>query len=363
MTKHIILCFDGTWNTPDANPIDGDRSTNVFKLYEAIAEKNDNEIIQLKWYESGVGTEWYNKIRGGAFGVGLSEKIQSGYAHLAEVYEDGDRIFIYGFSRGAYCARSLVGMIRNAGLLRREHVDRTRDAYRLYRTRDRGPDEENARIFRRQYARDVQIQLLGVWDTVGALGIPVESFDRFNKAYYEFHDTELSSIVKNAFHAVAIDEHRKCYQPTLWNPANKMEQRVEQVWFCGAHADVGGGYPEAVFSNIALHWMMERSRECGLAFKPINISEFVPNVLPCADSYKEFLAGAYSCFTPRYLRKIGATVYGCESIHESVCRKLAADRHYRPQNEVDMFLTGTFIPVGRLAPGENEEKCDLLQQA
>jgi uncharacterized protein (DUF2235 family) len=154
MTKKIVLSFDGTWNTPDQNIDDGDESTNVWKLHDAILPVDGNGAQQDKWYEKGVGTKWYNKLRGGAFGVGLSKKIQEGYQHLVKTFEDGDLIYIFGFSRGAYSARSLVGLIRNAGLLKREHVKRVSEAYSLYRTRDEGADSENARFFRLKYARD-----------------------------------------------------------------------------------------------------------------------------------------------------------------------------------------------------------------
>src|SRR5690606_19075006 len=163
-----------------------------------VAPATADGLAQHKWYEPGVGTRWYDKLAGGAFGVGLSDKIKAGYTHLAQVYEDGDQVYVFGFSRGAYSARSLVGLIRNAGLVHTAGLKKTQlarrvgDAYALYRTRDEGPDAENARYFRREFAREIGIHCLGVWDTVGALGVPVESFAWFNKAFYQFHDTELS---------------------------------------------------------------------------------------------------------------------------------------------------------------------------
>ena len=348
MPKIIALCFDGTWNTPDDDQSDGDGSTNVRKLHDAILPTNADGVQQAKWYATGVGTKWYNKLRGGAMGVGLSTKIQKGYTHLVESWEEGDSICIFGFSRGAYCARSLVGLIRNAGLLRREHVKLVPEAYALYRTRDEGADSETAKFFRGKYAREVPIHLLGVWDTVGALGIPVESFEWFNKAYYQFHDTELSGIVRNAFHAVAVDEHRKNYSATLWNPKQKPNQRVEQVWFSGAHANVGGGYAHTALSDIPLRWMMQKSQTCGIAFDT-NKMPAPPPVHPAiVDSYGEFLHGAYSRLIPRHYRTIGSTVHGVEAIDETVIQRLRDDPDYRPKNAVESYLTGEIRPLGRL---------------
>lgn len=144
-----------------------------------------------------------------------------------------------------------MAFVRNAGLLRREHIGRVSEAYALYRTRDEGADSENARFFRGKYSQEIEIHFLGVWDTVGALGVPVESFDWFNKSYYQFHDTELSGIVKNAFHAIAIDEHRRNYQCTLWDPKGKPNQRIEQTWFSGAHANIGSGYSSDLLSDLS----------------------------------------------------------------------------------------------------------------
>jgi len=350
VAKKIIILFDGTWNTPDTGPdVDGDSSTNVWKLYDAILHKDAEGMMQDKWYEEGVGTKWYNKLRGGAFGVGLSEKIQAGYKHLVKTYEDGDQIFVFGFSRGAYSARSLVGLIRNAGLLKKENIRRVSEAYSLYRTRDEGADTENARFFRGKYSQEVRIHFLGVWDTVGALGVPIESFAWFNKAYYQFHDTTLSGIVANAFHAIAIDEHRKTYRCTLWDPKEKPNQRIEQAWFSGAHANIGGGYANNTLSDIPLRWMMEKARSCGLSLDQSMIPELPHALPPITDSYKNFLGGAYSRFEPRHFRTIGATPFGQELIDTTVVQRSKTDPNYRPKNEVQSNLIGDITPLRRIS--------------
>lgn len=349
MAKKLIISFDGTWNTPDKNPTaDGDSSTNVWKLHTAIQARDPDGVTQHAWYGEGVGTRWYDKLRGGVFGVGLSRNIQDGYRQLANAYEDGDQIYVLGFSRGAYSARSLVGMIRNAGLLLPTHINRVEQAYALYRTRDEGADSENARFFRQRYTRTVPIHFLGVWDTVGALGIPLESFAWFNKAYYGFHDTELSGIVRNAYHAVAIDEHRKSYSATLWDPKEKPNQTLEQVWFSGAHANVGGGYADNPLSDVALRWMAAKAMDCGLALDPSQFPDLPVQLPAITDSYKQFLGGAYSQNEPRYFRSIGATPNGQELLDASVVQRLSSEAEYRPKNPVEPHLIGDFRPIGRI---------------
>ena len=269
--KRLVLSFDGTWNTPDGNgDEDGNTNTNVRRLHEAVLPRDGGGTVQEAWYDRGVGTEWYNRLAGGVAGVGLSRNIRQGYRHLAEHYEDGDEIYVFGFSRGAYTARSLVGLIRNCGILKEPDDMLVHEAYLIYRTRDDGADSEQAKAFRREFARpgNVEIKCLGVWDTVGALGIPVQSFGFFNRHFYEFHDTKLSSTVKNAFQALAIDEHRQEYEATLWSPSERPDQRIEQAWFPGAHSNIGGGYPDDVLADVTLAWMFERARSCGLALDP-----------------------------------------------------------------------------------------------
>jgi uncharacterized protein (DUF2235 family) len=353
MSRKLVVCFDGTWNKPDDKSDGKDSNTNVLRLYASIkgieAKKGkisaaaDGETI--KWYDSGVGTNWYEHIRGGAFGYGLSLNIRQGYKFLIDHYVQGDEIYIFGFSRGAYTARSLVGLIRNSGLLDKaqilkaddpnykswgkpslsdymklepDEVPHIMDAYQLYRNHDGSADTDFAVKFRGSYAhKDVRIKLLGVWDTVGALGIPFKLFESFNADHYKFHDEELSGIVEYAYHAVAIDEHRENYDVTLWKPKQKVSQTMEQVWFVGAHADVGGGYdyPEHPLADATLAWMQEKA---GLAGKGLDIpaSQHVDDAMLVTstptDSYKEFLGGVYRMIKDRHYRTIGGTPFGNE---------------------------------------------------
>jgi uncharacterized protein (DUF2235 family) len=213
----------------------------------------------VKWYDEGVGTKWYDQFIGGAIGAGLEINIIQGYEFLAKHYEAGDDVYVLGFSRGAYTARSLVGMIRNCGLIYPKHLPlRVAMAYGIYRTRGDNVDSITAKLFRSSFSREIKIKFIGVWDTVGALGIPLDVLKDVNMKFYEFHDTKLSNIVENAYHAVAIDEHRQDYMTTLWNPDTAPQQKLEQRWFVGAHCDIGGGYNDRRLSDMTLGWIQQK---------------------------------------------------------------------------------------------------------
>jgi uncharacterized protein (DUF2235 family) len=231
MPTRLILCFDGTRNSPAAKPNDPEaEETNVVRFHESVIDGAlPGGLIQKKWYDAGVGTDWWDKLPSGVAGFGIDQKIQDGYQFLVDNYPDPDlgdyTIYITGFSRGAYTARSLVGMIRNVGLLKPSNAHRVVDAYALYRKRDASADTAEAQDFRSRYSRPVAVTFLGVWDTVGALGIPLPALQWLNAAEYAFHDTELSSIVEIAAHALAIDEHRVHYQVTLWDSVANLVKR------------------------------------------------------------------------------------------------------------------------------------------
>src|SRR5438132_6896723 len=332
--KRIVICFDGTWNKPADEKLPEDRriETNVCRFYESIKENGADGIKQVKWYDEGVGTQWYDKFIGAALGVGLELNIIQGYEFLAKQYENGDEVYVLGFSRGAYTARSLVGMIRNCGLVKNEMLAvRIPMAYGIYRTRDDGPDSATAKWFKSMYSREITIKFLGVWDTVGALGIPLHVLAKFNGKFYEFHDTRLSAIVENAFHAVAVDEHRLDYDVCLWNPDAASGQTLEQGWFMGAHCDVGGGYLDRRLSDMTLRWMQGKASDVGLALTPVQVQ---PNSYMGAftDSYAQFLDGLYAKEHPRHYRSIGATKFGNEVVDDSVQKRRKEDHSYEPQN-------------------------------
>jgi uncharacterized protein (DUF2235 family) len=265
--RRLVICADGTWNRPDDDADDGvDLSTNVLKMARTLRPvargADGTEVSQIAYYHPGVGTgNLLDKAIGGALGRGIDRNIVECYRFLVHNYQPGDELYFFGFSRGAYTVRSLAGLIRNSGLVRLAFEGMIPEAYTLYRDRDpeKHPKAEAARLFRERFAHEVDIACIGVWDTVGALGIPVELFERVNRKY-EFHDVTLSGRVRNAFHAVAIDERREPFAPTLWEQPREDEGRnwLEQAWFAGVHSDVGGGYPDDGLSDVALQWMIER---------------------------------------------------------------------------------------------------------
>ena len=341
MPKNIVMLFDGTWNKP-AEFQQGPASkydTNVRRFYNAIETFTDDGRTQVAFYDFGVGTEWLNTVRGGAFGRGLDEHIRNGYEYLCRNYAPQDKVYVLGFSRGAYSARSLVGMIRNSGVLRELNEERLVEAYELYRKRDRSADTPDAVEFRRKHSHEIEIEFLGVWDTVGALGIPLTVFRELNDERYGFHDTKLSRMVKNAFQALAIDEHREPYKPTfLTHQKDAGDQRVEQVWFAGAHSDVGGGYPSQPLSDPPLRWMQQRAKDCGLNVQvlPASTDEAIKRAECLADahdSYSEFLGGRYAAHNQRYYRPVGREEDGPQKLHWTLKRRVDEAQDYRPDNE------------------------------
>lgn len=263
--RRLVLLFDGTWNKRED-------TTNVWRMRALL--RNDSD--QCLYYDEGVGTQKGEKIGGGVFGTGISSKVLAGYLWLVENYESAsesprglaDEVFIFGFSRGATCARSLVGLLSIVGLLHLEAATRIRDAFELSRTD--GIDESHAisRDFRARNSRPIRIKFLGVWDTVMSLGIPgypdvkLPSFE-----YNAMHKVvELPSIVDNARHALAIDERRALFDATLW-PESQIHQSMEQRWFIGAHANVGGGYDRDGLFRRPLQWLQQEAITAGLEFR------------------------------------------------------------------------------------------------
>ena len=287
-TKKLAVFFDGTWNKADQCAKDGQPCpTNVTKLFEAILPCGAKNQPQLVHYIQGVGTRKLERMLGGGFGYGISDNIKEGYKFLVSNYEQGDEIYVFGFSRGAYAARSLAGLIRNVGILKREKIFLINEAYERYKDKayEWKPKGSSAVEFRTAHTwNDENIKFLGVFDTVGALGVPVGItigwiVDKIFQC--SFHDAQLSSIVENAYHALAIDERRLPFIPTLMIPNTKHNaSNFEQKWFPGVHSDVGGGYPDTGLSDLALEWMASKAINHGLNLdlKRISNPPFAPNI-------------------------------------------------------------------------------------
>jgi uncharacterized protein (DUF2235 family) len=287
MPKRLVVCCDGTWNTADQSKNGHPCPTNVTRLHRSVASIDARGVAQSTYYHPGVGTSRWEHFSGGAFGVGLSTNVLDAYRYLIANYEPGDDLYFFGFSRGAFTARSIVGLVRNCGILRPDNIDRLKEAYALYRSKEHEPSGETSARFRTAYSHSPDIRFIGVWDTVGALGIPAlgpgflhRLTNRINRRW-GFHDTELSSHVRAAFHAVAIDEQRSAFKPTLWQKqSTAAEQIVEQVWFAGVHCNVGGGLSDTSLADLALLWMVQKAQEHGLAFRPDAFSSGLFSVAP-----------------------------------------------------------------------------------
>jgi uncharacterized protein (DUF2235 family) len=346
--KRLIIFCDGTWNRADQQAGGEPCPTNVVKLAYRVA-KRDGEVSQIVYYRHGVGTgNSLDRFSGGAFGGGLEENIHDAYRFLVANYEKGDEIFLFGFSRGAFTARSIAGMVRNCGILKRESVRHYADAIGLYRDSTRHPDHDFSVDFRGSHSvcegDTIPIRFIGVWDTVGALGIPLRGLRGLTRGRHSFHDTELSGSVQHAFHALAINERRSPFTPTLWYAKPKPGQTVEQRWFVGVHSDVGGGYPEPGLSDIALEWMLDRASTVGgLALETFAGHDLAPE--PLLEPHQS-RKGLYRV-TPGHDRPIGLRVTQkgetthdpdpTQDVHESVRRRWREDPDYRPPQLREFF--------------------------
>lgn len=323
MPRRLCLLFDGTWN----NRRD---ATNVTRMRASILSRGTHDPLQPVFYDAGVGTHWYDRLTGGAFGRGLSENIRQGYLWASAQLGPGDQLFVFGFSRGAYTARSLVGLVRKCGLLNEPTPERVAAAYELYRDKDVAPDDPAAVAFRARHARETRVRFIGVWDTVGALGVPLTHVP-FSRDYYRWHDTELSKIVDHACHAMAVDERRPDYDVTRWTQARAENLHVEQRWFAGAHANVGGGYdksPPDPLPNPPLRWLQDRAEAAGLVFREKCAPGPEDHLASCNDSFAEFLFGLYRRFRQRHERVFGTGVH--ETVDDSVWDRWRRDPSYRP---------------------------------
>ncbi len=295
MPKSIIICADGTGNST----ISG-RGTNVFKLYEAVDQNGHRfdsaAVQQVAIYHDGVGTESLKWLRmfGGVFGWGLSRNVKQLYGELARVYDPDDRIFLFGFSRGAFTVRTLAGLVTSCGILDPTRYPTNlgfrraiRQAYAHYRRKYqtalsrmmRGKVAITDEDLRQQYSVGIEafadpdrkiIEFVGVWDTVDAVGSPFGIANVINSMVYRFKfpDTTLSPEIAHACHALSLDEARQSFEPVLWCEQPGDSGRLDQVWFAGSHSNVGGGYPRQGMSLVALDWMMRKAEQHGLRFLP-----------------------------------------------------------------------------------------------
>jgi uncharacterized protein (DUF2235 family) len=278
MAKNIVVCCDGTGSEY------GDHNTNVLKLY-SILPKNDGR--QATFYDPGVGTyslpavfnqpaRWAAKMLGLAFGWGMTANIADAYRFLMRTYQRGDRVFLFGFSRGAYTARAVAAMLYKCGLLDQRNDNLLPYAVNLFKY------ERRPRIyagFRRAFSRHCRVHFLGIWDTVKSVGW---IFDPLTLPF-----TRHNPGVRTVRHAVSIDERRCFYRQNLWGPPAE-GQDVKQAWFAGTHSDVGGSYPETEsgLAQIALQWMVEEAAGSGLLIDEKRRETVVPRGLPAPEELR-----------------------------------------------------------------------------
>jgi uncharacterized protein (DUF2235 family) len=263
--KRLILCFDGTWEARASyRGRYGPYPTNVEKTHIAVSKTDAKGIPQVTAYYRGIGTDRVSHYLAGLTGWGISETICDAYAFIVDNFILGeDELYLFGFSRGAYTARSLSGFMQWIGVVRKDHLTALPEYYAQYRLPEskRDPKMRGDQLqVVRQGDQSIPIRFIGVWDTVGALGCPIPGVRLFDsRSNVGFHDTELSRNVSHAFQALAVHELRSAFAPALWSNKNAA-QVVEQAWFPGTHCDVGGGNPSHDLSDIA-------SRGCFVTLK------------------------------------------------------------------------------------------------
>lgn len=263
-TTHVIL-LDGTLSS-----LDPGAETNIGRIYRLLKSQPAAARLSL-YYEAGVQWHLWRDTANVAMGRGINRQIRRAYGWLATRYRPGDRIFFFGYSRGAYAVRSLAGVIDQVGLLTPENATE-RNVLLAYRYYQRAPGSPGRSVFQKRFCHArVEIEMIGAFDTVKALGVRLPFLWMWTEPQHVFHNHRLSPVVKAGFHALALDETRAVFDPVLWDTsaAGGWQGRLEQVWFRGAHGDIGGqlgGFDAArPLANLPLVWMLERALSCGLA--------------------------------------------------------------------------------------------------
>ncbi len=335
--KRIIICADGTWNMRDQ--IDSQsgqrRPTNVTKTARGILPRDSKGIDQVVFYHDGVGTGGpLDKFTGGAFGKGIEENIRNLYRAIVYNYEPDDELFFFGFSRGAFTVRTLAGFMNFVGLIEKDDDYYVPEIYNCYeKNKHKGsPEWENA-FHNIQGTRPCPpIKFIGVWDTVGALGAPgvigkIASALHNNK--YAYHDVNLNKNILSAYHALAIDERRKPFLPTLWTRTADWPGELEQAWFAGVHSNVGGGYKPDGLANEALHWIIAKAVANGLEVDWEYLDKFEPHY---ESTLHDSMSLKYRLFGPG-IRRLAQHLDDGESLHESALKRIQDNEcKYGPEN-------------------------------
>lgn len=355
--KRLAVFLDGTWNSVDSN-------TNVWRMRAMCANKGADGIPQIVYYSVGV-----NGFLGGVFGQGLDENIRLAYEWLIENYNDGDEIYIFGFSRGAYTARALSGLVAIDGILKPGSPIGVAELFKRYKKGDEETiwklkeieasgdtsklTEQEKWLLR--YSRPTNVKVIGVWDTVGSVGVAAGDIPGISRSSFDYLQTGLRIHILTGYHALAIDEHRNDFAPTLWDVRHPKDPHaaiaqprplsgVEQRWFTGAHANVGGGYETDLLAQAPLRWMMKKAESQGLSFRSEVDLDGDAITAPIDDSYSSFGYGIYHIVSSPLYRTIGREpdirddgnhINVNETIDGSVFKRWRADPTYRPANLVE----------------------------
>jgi uncharacterized protein (DUF2235 family) len=296
------------------------------------------------FYDWGLGS-YHDKTQAGITGEGIQKNIQDGYRFIVQNYAPGDKIYLFGFSRGAYTVRAMCGLIYNCGILKREFANQIPRAWKMYRSdrKKNAPGGTEAIKLRGDHSHPKRtVHFVGVWDTVGALGIPLNFLGMFERDD-EFYDTRMGSNITHARHALALDEKREDFEPTIWQPRDEVD--LKQVWFAGSHTDVGNSYKpddkrnDSFASDIPLAWLIREAKAAGLSVEAHLASRLPQDSLSrIHESHKKYYRlkrEKLRDMTPKDKDKKIIPTF----VHKSVKERWDGDVKYRPKNLVE-FLKG-----------------------
>ncbi|NQY34081.1 MAG: DUF2235 domain-containing protein [Alteromonadaceae bacterium] len=326
MSKNIVIFSDGTGQEGGKGP-----NTNIYKLFSIIENRSNQQVT---FYDAGLGTGW-NKLTGNIAGMGISRNILECYRFIFDNYKIGDKIFLFGFSRGAATVRSLSSFIHYFGILPQSRPELIKRAFKIYKIKNPDARRDEAKKFIKKHHNIwAEVEFLGCYDTVSALGLPIPGTDAiFNKIpflQHKFHDLSLSKSVKHAYHALALDDERRNFLPKIWDTKIEDGQTLTQVWFSGMHTHVGGGYHAHGLSDIPLIWMTEMAIDKGLLL----YNHYDVEVKEDADSFMEDSRGTMlTKLYPQQVRDWDISKYGKPRVHQSVI-----DRANNPANDYKPWI-------------------------
>ncbi|WP_206484123.1 DUF2235 domain-containing protein [Thalassotalea sp. G2M2-11] len=344
MMKRIIICADGTWNRPEQLGKE-QYPTNVLLFARHILPQDSAGIKQVVFYDWGIGS-YHDNLTGGGLGAGLEKNVMDGYRFLVHNYDVGDEIFLFGFSRGAYTVRSLCGLINNCSVLKSADGHLVEKAFDIYKTKKYSPNSPFAQQWREHHAiaPQVNIHFVGVWDTVGAMGLPFSIFGLI-KDKHLFYDRKLGNNVKTVRHALALDETRDDFEPTIWLPKSSVD--IAQVWFSGVHSDIGGSYkPDQagkLLSEIPMQWLLTEAESSGLNFDN-EIHQRALKAEHCVNArqHNEY-KGKYKLLGKR-IREIPAQTENPTYVHSSVKKRYQFNYQSQPiENYIQQY--GQWPPI------------------